>query len=60
MCDICRGEGDVRYIDLYIYGSEGLRVCHDCEMEIVEFIRRLISRTLKEMIRRKLHDYSRE
>lgn len=28
-----------RHINLYVIGSEGLVVCHSCEMEIVEHIR---------------------
>lgn len=41
MCMICSSDEPARYIDFYIIGSEGLRVCHSCEMEIVEFIRNL-------------------
>ena len=39
-CMMClKDKEKVRYIDLYIIGSEGLYICHDCEMEIVEFVR---------------------
>jgi exo-beta-1,3-glucanase (GH17 family) len=29
----------VRNIDLYIIGSEGLNICHECEMRLVQYIR---------------------
>jgi hypothetical protein len=29
----------VRNIDLYIVGSEGLNICHECEMRLVQHIR---------------------
>lgn len=37
-CMICSGTNEVRNIDLYIIGSEGLNVCHQCEMLIVKYI----------------------
>lgn len=38
-CYMCNDETTVRKIDLYVIGSEGLAFCHDCEMEVVEFVR---------------------
>ena len=38
-CDICNEVGATRYFDLFTIGSEGTRLCHDCEMLVVEFIR---------------------
>ncbi len=41
-CAICHGDGGehaLRHVNLYISGSEGLEVCHNCEMEIVEYVR---------------------
>ena len=38
-CDICGKVAKTRYIDLFVMGSEGTRLCHDCEMLVVEFIR---------------------
>ena len=35
-CMVCNEEELVRYIDLYIVGSEGLVICHGCEMIVVE------------------------
>lgn len=32
----------VRYIDLYVIGSEGLRICHFCEMNLVEHVRNVM------------------
>jgi hypothetical protein len=38
MCMLCSdNKAETRYIDLYVIGSEGLRVCHKCEMKLVEF-----------------------
>lgn len=33
---------DIRNIDLYIIGSEGLNACHPCEMSLVEHVRETI------------------
>jgi hypothetical protein len=41
-CRICAGSGPVRHISLYVSGSEGLTLCHDCEMAIVENVRSLM------------------
>ena len=38
-CLMCSHKKELRNIDLYVIGSEGLNVCHDCEMSIVEFVR---------------------
>jgi hypothetical protein len=37
------GPVEVRHVNLYVIGSEGLCVCHACEMQIVEFVRDLIN-----------------
>ena len=37
-CDICNEVGETRYFDLFTIGSEGTRLCHDCEMLVVKFI----------------------
>lgn len=39
LCDICLEMKKTRHLDLYISGSEGTRLCHDCEMLLVRFIR---------------------
>ena len=41
-CMVCSGWKEVRHIPIYVIGSEGLVVCHDCEMKIVDFIRKLM------------------
>jgi hypothetical protein len=47
-CMLCGNEDEpTRYIDLYIIGSEGLRICHKCEMELVEFARNLRSKNMR-------------
>lgn len=49
-CDICRQKNNlVRYLDLYPFGSEGLILCLNCELKILEFIRKEVSKTLIKM-----------
>ena len=38
LCDMCLETKETRYLDLYISGSEGTRLCYDCEMCLVRFI----------------------
>lgn len=38
-CWMCQEPGEIRNVDLYVIGSEGLNVCHKCEMKTVEFVR---------------------
>jgi len=46
-CSMCyQQDVMVRYINLYITGSEGIELCHPCEMVVVEFIRSFTSRCL--------------
>lgn len=40
-CWICHRETETRYVELYVSGSEGLNICHACEMRVVEFIQGL-------------------
>lgn len=41
-CRICRKSVDrVKNLDLYAFGSEGVNVCQQCELSLVEFIRAL-------------------
>lgn len=40
-CLICQSEKEVRNINLYIIGSEGLDICHACEMGLVHHIHEL-------------------
>lgn len=48
LCRACGAAADeVRNINLYVIGSEGLNVCHDCEMQIVEFCRSMIRTATK-------------
>lgn len=37
-CLICKQHTDVRWKNLYVIGSEGVNICHKCEMEIVHFV----------------------
>ena len=51
-CSMCDEVHDTRYIDLFVTGSEGTRLCHDCEMMVVEFIRDKQRLTLEQRIRK--------
>ena len=51
-CTMCDETHDTRYIDLFVTGSEGTRLCHDCEMLVVEFIRDKQRLTLTQRIRK--------
>jgi ribosome-binding protein aMBF1 (putative translation factor) len=41
-CRICGEDADGRNINLYVDGSEGLTICHSCEMILVESVRNLM------------------
>jgi hypothetical protein len=47
MCSICNSKEKTKFIDLYVFGSEGLYLCHECEMKLVEFVRGTKSQYLK-------------
>ena len=48
LCRACGAPVDeIRNINLYVIGSEGLNVCHDCEVQIVEFCRSMIRTATK-------------
>lgn len=41
-CMACLNDDQqVRYIDLYVIGSEGLTICHSCEMKLVRKVQEL-------------------
>lgn len=48
-CLICEHDDTVRHVNLYVEGSEGLWICHQCEMMLVTHIRdmRLLACTMK-------------
>jgi hypothetical protein len=50
MCMICDSKEETKYINIYPFGSEGLQVCHKCEMEIVEFVRGLRSQNFQKLM----------
>ncbi len=55
-CDICDNIEDTRYFDLFTIGSEGTRLCHDCEMLVVEFIRDRQRAALRQRIAKRKKD----
>jgi len=54
MCMMCRRLEETRYIDIYVFGSEGLRVCHSCEMEIVNFVRKRSMQVLRDDLEKRI------
>ena len=54
-CWVCHEEVETRYIDLYVAGSEGLRICSLCEKVVVEYVQSL-SRFLIRMRLRKTRE----
>ncbi len=46
-CQICGAEEEIKFLPLYVSGSEGIDICHDCEMHIVEYLRSLIRLAFK-------------
>jgi len=40
-CGICTNVEEVKHINLYITGSEGLNICHECEMRLVNYVREM-------------------
>ena len=40
-CMICDSDRDIRHINLYVVGSEGLSICHVCEMALVAHIHQM-------------------
>lgn len=41
MCKICHSENQVRNLNLYVNGSEGIDLCQECQMRIIKYIREL-------------------
>lgn len=55
-CLICGVFDEVRHLPIYVRGSEGIELCHDCEMLLVDFInnlRNLSGRVQKDLRLRK-------
>ncbi len=42
ICRICFIETKLKHLPLYVSGSEGIDICHNCEMVLVEYLRSLI------------------
>ena len=42
ICMICHETTNVRHINLYVIGSEGLRCCKTCEDRLLEFVRKMM------------------
>lgn len=46
-CDLCKFETKTRYLDLFVNGSEGLNICHSCEMKMVESARNIQAEAMR-------------
>ena len=57
---MCHETKEVRYIDLYTVGSEGTDLCHECEMEVVGFIRRRTHILLSQAVANRRPEFARE
>ena len=42
-CDICHKKEQTRNLPLYVRGLEGINVCYQCEMMLVEFVRQMLA-----------------
>ena len=46
-CRICGSLGETRHLPIYVSGSEGLEICHQCEMSLVEYLRQMIHASVR-------------
>jgi len=51
VCMICHKTIEVRHVNLYPSGSEGLFCCQNCENKLLEFIREKMRKTVEEKIK---------
>jgi len=47
-CSICHGPKQCNHFSLYVFGSEGVWLCHECEMAVHKFIRDLSLEKMRE------------
>ena len=59
-CMICSDNVNVRNVNLFIIGSEGLEICHACEMDLVTHIRAMRNMVNRGKLRMVQHDKNRE
>ena len=59
-CQICQAETeDFQHVNLYVNGSEGIVVCHQCRNCLIEFVKHLqkiSARTKKEERKKNGHN----
>ena len=53
-CNICREKAKCRYFDLFVSGSEGIQLCHECEMLVIKFIREQAMAILKARLMKRI------
>lgn len=39
ICSVCETNTMVRHFEIFTSGSEGTWLCHDCEMDVCDYIR---------------------
>ena len=37
-CHVCQNQKKVRQLNINVFGPEGIKVCEDCELKIIEFV----------------------
>ena len=42
-CRICDNTAETRHLNLYVSGSEGVELCHPCEMSLVQHVRDMMN-----------------
>lgn len=42
-CRICDNTEETRHLNLYVSGSEGVELCHPCEMSLVQHVRDMMN-----------------
>lgn len=55
-CDICWETTRVAHFPMYVFGSEGINLCHDCEMRVHRFITEASRETMRKRRDEKLRE----
>lgn len=50
---MCQTDSVVNWKDIYVIGSEGVYLCHGCEMEVVKFIRTKMETSISNKLKAK-------
>jgi len=58
-CTLCGRRKEIEHFEIYIDGSEGLNLCDECKMEIIEYCRLKRREKTKAKLREYKSEYSR-